>query len=96
MDTIVKKQMLEFLEPGSSIPLEVLLEEFAKLANGTKRANFHITRNVKTEKWRVHLGGIGKSFVGDDLRKLIIEAGEFVFTNSIQSKTERILKHILP
>jgi len=58
-----------------------LLESFATLCNETKRASFHITKNVKTKKWRVHLSGIHKSFIGDDLPKLLMEAGQFVFDN---------------
>lgn len=92
MNTEVKNAMLEFLEPGSSIPLEKLLDAFAKMAIGTKRGCFYITKNVRTQKWRIQLTGIKKSFIGDDLRKLVIEAGEYVFTHTVQKEGEKVLQ----
>lgn len=91
MNQETKNAMLEFIEPGSSIPLEKLIEEFAIMCNETKRGSFHITRNVRTRKWRVHLSCVRKSFVGTSLRKCITDAGQFVFENRTKTETEFML-----
>ena len=92
MDQNTKNAMMEFVEPGSSISLEQMLEAFAIMANETKRGSFHITKNVKTKKWRVHLSGVGKTFVDTSLRKCLNEAGQFLFDNRVKTEYEFVLQ----
>ena len=93
MDQSVKNAMMEFIDPGSSISTERLIDEFAIICNETKRACFSITRNVKTKKWRINLTAMHKSFVHDDLRKAVIEAGEFVFKHRAKEDDQFILNY---
>lgn len=94
MDHATKKAMMEFIEPGSSIPLESLINHFAELCNETFGACFYITRNVKTKKWRVQLTAVGKSFIDDSLRKCIIDAGEFVFSKRYKADKGMVIKSL--
>lgn len=87
MNQETKNAMMELVDPGSSIPLENIIEAFAVMCNETKRGSFHITKNVRTLKWRVHLSGVGKTFVDLSLRKCLNDAGQFIFENRVKTET---------
>lgn len=53
------------------------LEYFANLCNETKRANFTITRNVKTRMWRVRVNR--QHFIDVSLTVAIHKASKYVF-----------------
>jgi len=82
---------MEFIKPGSSVPFEIKMDIFAKICNDTKRASFYITKNVRTRKWRIHLSGIHKDFIGTDLVALLDEAGQYVVDNTKESESHNIL-----
>lgn len=85
------KAAMEFCEPGSTLTMEQFLEAFASLATGTKKGSFYITKNVRTKKWRIQLTAVRKSFIGDDLRKILTQAVEYILTHTEQRESDKFL-----
>ena len=92
---ISKEAMMEFVKPGSGVPLETMLEAFGKACNETKRASFTITRNVRTSKWKVSFSNMRNPtvFESDSLREAIWNAGEWLTNNRVKNNASWVLKN---
>jgi hypothetical protein len=93
--SLSKEAMMEYVKPGSGVPLETMLEAFGKACNGTNRASFTITRNVRTGKWKVSFSTMRNPTVFENasLREAIWGAGEWLINNRVKNNESWVLKN---